>query len=98
MKQNISDNEIISMFQRYLASNDPSEVNKIKVEELVAAEARLGLKGINPNFREVIKNKIRDLELKEARKHESKIRAWNLITGLILGLTIAGIAAWLFTT
>lgn len=98
MKQNIPDNEIVSMFQRYLASSDPSEINKLKVEELVVAEARLGLKGINPNFREVIKNKIKDLELIEARKHESRIRAWNLVTGLILGLTIAGIAAWLFIT
>jgi hypothetical protein len=98
MKQNIPDNEIVSMFQRYLASNDPNEINKLEVEELAAADARLGLKGINPIFREVIKNKIKDLELKEARKHESRIRAWSLVTGLILGLTIAGIAAWLFTT
>ncbi len=98
MRQSVPDNEIVSMFQRYLASSDPSEINKLKVEELVAAEARLRLKGINPNFLEVIKNKIRDLELKEARKHESRIRAWNLVTGLTLGLTIAGIAAWLFAT
>ena len=56
----------------------------------------MGIQGINPNFREVIKNKIKELELKEARKYESRIRAWNLVTGLILGLVIAGIAAWLF--
>ena len=98
MKHNITEKEIITMFQRYLASNDPSEVNQLKAEELAAAEARMGLSYTNPHFREVIKNKIKDLELNEARKHESKIRAWNLLTGLILGLTIAGIAAWLFST
>jgi len=98
MKQRISDKEIISMFQRYLATNDPSEVNKLNAEELAIAEVRLGLQGINPNFREVIKNKIKDLEVKEARKHESRIRAWDLVAGLILGLTIAGLAAWLFST
>lgn len=98
MTKNITDKEIISIFQRYLANNDPSEINKIKLEELVAAEERLGLRGINPDFRVVIKNKINDLKLKEASKHESRIRAWNLVTGLILGLTIAGIAAWLFNT
>ena len=98
MTKNITDKEIISIFQRYLANNDPSEINKIKLEELVAAEERLGLRGINPDFRAVIKNKINDLKLKEASKHESRIRAWNLVTGLILGLTIAGIAAWLFNT
>ena len=98
MKQNITDNEIVSMFQRYLKNNDPSEINKIKLEDLVAADERLGLRDINSNFRTVIKNKIKDLELKEARKHESKIRAWNLFTGLILGLTIAGVVAWLYNT
>lgn len=98
MKHNITEKEIITMFQRYLASNDPTEVNQLKAEELAAAEARMGLSCTNPHFREVIKNKIKDLELNETRKHESKIRAWNLITGLILGLTIAGIAAWLFST
>ena len=98
MTKNITDKEIVSIFQRYLGNNDPSEINKIKLEELVAAEERLGIRGINPDFRAVLKNKINDLKLKEARKHESGIRAWNLVTGLILGLTIAGIAAWLFTT
>jgi len=96
MKQIITEKEIITMFQRYLSSNDPSEVNKLKADELSAAESRMGLNSVNPSFREVIKNKIKDLELKEARKHESKIRVWNLITGLIIGLTIAGLAAWLF--
>ena len=86
------------MFQRYLGSNDPSEVNKLNAEELSLVEARLSLRCMSPIFRQVIRDKIRDLELKEARRHESKIRAWNLITGLILGLTIAGLAAWLFST
>ena len=98
MKQNKSDKEIISMFQHYLSTNDSSEIDKLNSEELAVAEVRLGLKGINPTFRDAIKNKIKDLELKESRKHESRIRAWNLVTGLILGLTIAGISAWLFST
>jgi len=98
MKQTIPDNEIVSMFQRYLATNDPSEIERLSPEELAAAEVRLGLRGINLTFREAIKNKINDLKLQESRKHESKIRAWNLVTGLILGLTIAGIASWLFRT
>ena len=98
MNPNIKDNEIVSIFQRYLANHDPSEINRLTLEELVSADERLGIRGINPNFRTVIRNKIKELELKESRKHESKIRAWNLVTGLILGLTIAGVAAWLFTT
>ena len=98
MENNLSEKEIVSMFKRYLSSNDSSEVDKLDARELAAVEARLGLLSINPSFREVIKNKIKDLELKEARKHESKIRALNLVVGLILGVTIAGLAAWLFNT
>lgn len=98
MKQKISDGEIVSMFQRYISSNDPSEINKLKIEDLIAAESRLALRGINPKFSQIIKKKISELELKEARKHESRIRAWNLFTGLILGLAIAGIGTWLYTS
>lgn len=98
MRPNFKDNEIVSMFQRYLGNNDPSEINKIKLEELISADERLGLRDINSNFRVVIKNKIKELELKETRKYESKIRAWNLVTGLIIGLTIASITAWIFNT
>ena len=98
MNQKIPDNEIIKMFQRYLASGDPSEVNKLNAEDLTVAEARLAIRWTNPQFIEAIKNKRKELELKESRKYESKIRAWNLVTGLILGLTIASVAAWLFTT
>jgi len=96
MKARASDREIVSIFQRYLSSNDPSEINKLNLEDLAVAEVRLGLKGVEPKFREVIKNRIRDLELKESRRHESKVRAWNLVTGFILGLAVAGASLLLF--
>ncbi|WP_158078512.1 hypothetical protein, partial [Microbulbifer mangrovi] len=93
-----SEKEIISMFQRYLGSGDSSEIDKLDLENLVFAEERISLRGINPQFLQIVKNKIHDLELKEARQHESKIRALTLVTGLILGVVISGIAAWLFNT
>ena len=96
MNRDISNDEIISMFKRYISSKDSREIDKLKSEELIIAEARLGMMGINPDFREIIKNKIKDLQIKESRKYESKIRAWNLVTGLILGLTISGIASFIF--
>jgi hypothetical protein len=97
MNNKPSDSEIVKMFQRYMSSSDSSEIDQLDLEELVAAELRLGIQGINPDFREAIKNQIRKFELKKARKHESKIRALNIFTGLILGLVISGFSAWLFT-
>lgn len=97
MKNKPADAEIVKLFQRYLSSSDPSEIDQLDKETLVAAELRLGIQGINPDFRESMKTQIRRLETKEARKHESKIRALNLFTGLILGLVISGITAWVFT-
>ena len=84
------------MFQRFLATNDPSEIDKLKAKDLAASEARMGLHFVNPSFREVIKNKVKELEQREARKHESKIRGWNLVTGILIGLVIAGLSKWLF--
>ena len=81
----------------YCEEESFNDLDFCKILELRAI-TKERLKSINPSFREVIRNKIKDLELKEARKHESKIRAWNLVVGLILGLTIAGVAAWLFNT
>lgn len=96
MKERVSDKEIVLIFQRYLSSSDPSEINQLNVEDLAAAEARLRLEGVNPQFAEIIKTKIRDLEIRENRRHESKVRAWNLVTGFILGVAVAGVAALLF--
>lgn len=98
MEQKITDKQVISMFQRYLSTGDPSEIRKVNLVELTASYERLRIRGINSIFADAIKNKIHELELIETRKHESKIRAWNLVTGLILGVTVAGIAAWIFTT
>ena len=93
---NITDQEVITMFRRFLASNDSSEIDKLKAQDLAAVEARMGLRQVSPEFRNVIKNKIKDLELRETREYESKVRAWNLVTGFVLGLAVAGVSAWMF--
>ena len=98
MSKPVSDHEIVKMFQRYLASNDSSEIDGLNAQDLISAEARLSIHGANQQFTAVMKTQIAKLEQVEHRKHESKIRAWNLVTGLILGLVIAGVSAWLFRT
>ena len=96
MSKSVLDHEIVKMFQRYLASNDSSEIDGLNARDLKVAEARLSIRGTNQQFTAVMKTQIAKLEQVEHRKHESKIRAWNLVTGLILGLVIAGVSAWLF--
>lgn len=94
----VPDHEIVKMFQRYLASSDPREIDNLDAQELTAAESRLSIRGTNPTFTAMMKVQIAKLELKENRRYESKIRAWNLFTGLLLGLVIAGASAWAFGT
>lgn len=89
----ISDREVVKLFQRYLTSKDSSEIDQLRVSDLYAAEARLALQGTNPQFIAVIRSQIARLEQEENRMYESRIRVWNLVTGLILGLVIAGISA-----
>lgn len=89
--------EIIPIFQNYLATGDTCELDKLNLSELIPAAERLNIRGINPKFMEVIQTRIWLLEQQEARRYESRIRAWNLLTGLVLGLAIASIAGWLFS-
>jgi len=92
----VPDNEIVNMFQRYLASSDPSEIDNLDFQELIAAEGRLSVRGTSPTFMAVMRVQIAMLVKKEIGRHESKVRAWNLLTGFLLGIAIAGISAWIF--
>ena len=96
MNPNIRANEIISAFQRYLASNDRSEINNIPVSELRMTDEQLGQRDVGAGFRIAILNRIRELDETERRKHESKIRAWNLVVGIAVGLLVAGLAKLVF--
>ena len=96
MNPNIRANEIISAFQRYLASNDRSEINNIPVSELRMTDDQLGQRDVGAGFRIAILNRIRELDETERRKHESKIRAWNLVVGIAVGLLVAGLAKLVF--
>lgn len=111
MGREIPDNEIITMFQRYLSTSDPSEVNKLDPDVLAAAEARLALKGTHPSFIEAIKTKrqdlelkeqrkyqsqLKDCELKEQRKHESRVRKWSLVTAFVIGIAVTIVGQWLW--
>lgn len=96
MNPNIRANEIVSAFQRYLASNDRSEINAISVNELRMTDEQLGQRDVGAGFRIAILNRIRELDEDARRVHESKIRAWNLVVGVIAGLLLARLAKLFF--
>ena len=98
MNPNIQAQEVVAAFQRYLANNDISEIDEFTLEVLRNADEQLGQKDVGASFRIAIQNRIKELELKEAREYDSKIRAWNLITGVLIGVIVASIAGWLFNT
>jgi hypothetical protein len=98
MEPNIRANEIGAAFQRYLTSNDTSEIDAFSLQELRSADEQLGEKDINAGFRIAIRNKICDLKLKETKKQECKLRAMNLLVGILIGFVIAGFVGGLFTT
>lgn len=98
MNQNIRANEIVAAFQRYLASNDTSEIGAFSLQELRSVDEQLGEKDVSAGFRIAIQNKIKDLELKEKRKYECKLRAFNLLAGILIGFVIAGSVVWLLST
>jgi hypothetical protein len=96
MNPNITTQETCAAFQRYLASNDSSEIDNFPLKELRSADEQLGQRDTGAGFRIAMQNKIKDLELKEAREHESKIRALNIAIGILIGVVVAGLASLLY--
>ena len=92
--------EIVAAFQRSLKRDNGEEIEAIGLVEVKQADEMLGNRDTDAGFRLAMRNRIKELEnaesKQEQREHESKIRAWNLVTGILIGLVIAGIAKWLF--
>ena len=92
--------EVIAAFQRSFKCDNHDEIESISLIELRQADEMLGNRDINAGFRLAMQNRIKELESQEnkteQRQHESKIRAWNLVKGILIGLVIAGLAKWLF--
>ncbi len=88
--------EILAAFQATFKRDNSEQVESYSLSELRDADAMLGNQDLNAGFRIALHNRIADLEKGEDRRHESKVRAWNLVTGIIIGLVIAGLAKLLF--
>ena len=92
--------EIVAAFQRSFKHDNHDEIKSIILVELRQADEMLGNRDLNAGFRLAMQNRIKELESQESiteqRQHESIIRAWNLLTGILIGLVIAGLAKWLF--
>jgi hypothetical protein len=82
-------------------SAQPKNATKTEIESYCLTELRridqqLGSVDIDAGYRLAIKNRIAELEKLEETKHESKIRAWQLVVGIIAALVIAGLTKLLF--
>lgn len=88
--------KVVSTFQRFVKYNDKNEIEGFTLAELQSAERQLGNKDPNAGFRIALRNQIADLQLKEQRKYESGIRAWQIVVGVIVALVIAGLTKLVF--
>lgn len=85
---------------RDFSREENTDNEKWSLEELEEAIADLGWRDVNSGQRIRIQNRIEVLKNTEARSeqrsYESKVRVWNIVVGIIMGLAIAGIANLLF--
>ena len=94
--------EIVAAFQQTFKHRPEADekVLPFSLNELRQTDEMLGNRDTEAGFRIAIRNRIKDLENEESRieqrDYESKIRIWNLITGIIIGLVVAGLANILF--
>ena len=92
--------QVIRAFQVSFKRDNSEEIEAIPLKELKDTDQMLGDRDLNAGFRLALRDRIKTLEqnvsTQEQREHESKIRALNLVTGIIIGLVIAGLSSWLF--
>lgn len=89
---------VITAFQRYMKSGDDSEIKSYSISVLRSTDEQLGNRDVNAGWRITIQNRINELQQKEQRQHESKIRAWQIFVGIVVALLIAGLAKYLYGT
>lgn len=88
--------EIVAAFGAMFKRDNSEQVESYSLSELRDANAMLADRDLNAGFRIALQNRIADLGKGDDRKHESKVRAWNLATGIIIGLVIAGLGKLMF--
>jgi len=88
--------EKVAAFGANFKRDNSEQVESYSLSELRDADAMLADRDLNAGFRIALRNRIGDLEKGDDRKHESKVRAWNLVTGIVIGLVVAGLASLLF--
>ena len=88
--------EIVAIFQRSLRQDNSAEMETVTVDELRNVNAMLGQRDVNEGYRIAIQDRIKWLDVTEHRRHESNVRAWDYVMGIVTGLIIAGVAALIF--
>ena len=88
--------EILAAFQASLKRDNSDQIESYSLSELRDADAMLGDRDVNADYRRALQNRIIDLEKGDDRKHESKVRARTLVIGAIITLVFAGLGKFLF--
>ena len=87
--------EIVSIFQASFKRDNSADIDQLTLAELRDSDEMLADRDLNAGFRFALRNRIKHLEEKEGHRRESYIRAWNVAVGVVAGILIAVVAAWL---
>jgi len=88
MNPNKRANETMAAFQRYLSTNDRSEIEVLSLEVLRSADEQYGQRDLNAGFRIALLNRIKEIEEDSQRQHQSKIRALGYVVTFALGVLV----------
>jgi len=78
--------EIVRAFQLEFKRGTPSDITQFTLDELKAADAMLHDR--NEGYGIAMRHRIAELELREQRKLESRVWAWNVFVGFIVGVVV----------
>lgn len=87
--------EVMAAFQRYVKSQDLSEVEGYSLKDLLHADESLGNRDINASFRIALRNRIKALEDKNEKNYQSIVRAFSYVVAFAAGVLTTLLADWL---
>jgi len=89
MNPNIRADEIVAAFQRYLTTDEKSEISSFKLNELKSADEQYGDRDVNANFRIALRNRINELnECKEQRRQRFMQGITVALSLIALGVSV----------
>lgn len=87
--------EVVRTLQVSFKRDNAKEIAMLTLSELRDTDAMLGDRDLNAGFRIALRNRMKELEDREAKRHESHVRVVGYVVSFCLGVLATLVTVWL---